>query len=203
MGYDRASDELDLELAIPMFLDTLALKVAGVPPDDKYGALSYPLGARAVDSFRFLLGLEVDLSKREYFLESTAGYVMDFGPKKLEAVKLLTLVTPRPRYVRTGNPRYSERELVLPMLRVLDEDDTGWMATSDIIARLTDLFGPSGHDARILDRRSDTYFSRKVRNLVSNRTSPSSFISQGLAHYERSGLRISRAGRSTIRALRS
>ena len=73
MGYDRATDELKLELPIPFFLDTLALKVAQVPPDDKYGAISYRLDARAVDTFRFLLGLDVDLSKREYFLEPTVG----------------------------------------------------------------------------------------------------------------------------------
>ena len=71
IAYDRATEELHLELPIPLFLDTLALKIARVPPEDKYGALSYPLEARAVDTFRFLLGLDVDMSKREYFLEST------------------------------------------------------------------------------------------------------------------------------------
>jgi hypothetical protein len=42
MAYDQATEELDLELPIPLFLDTLALKLARVPPEDKYGALSYP-----------------------------------------------------------------------------------------------------------------------------------------------------------------
>ena len=32
MAYDRATEELDLELPIPLFLDTLALKIARVPP---------------------------------------------------------------------------------------------------------------------------------------------------------------------------
>jgi hypothetical protein len=203
MAYDRATDELDLELPIPLFLDTLALKIARVPPEDEYGALSYPLEPRAVDTFRFLLGLDVDKLKREYFLESTVGRVTSFGPKKLEAVELLARAKSRPRYNRTEKPGISERELVLPTLRLLDDSNTGWMATSDIIAHLTNLFAPSGQDAEILEGRRDTYFSQKVRNMISHRDQPSSFIHKGLALYERHGLRISDAGRSTVRALLS
>jgi len=137
MAYDHATEELDVEVPIPWFLDTLALKIARVPPEDKYGALSYPLDARAVETFRFLLGLDVDMAKRDYFLESTAGHVTSFGPRKLEAVELLTQVTPHPRYARAERPCISERELVVPTLRLLDDGNRGWMATSDIIARLT------------------------------------------------------------------
>lgn len=204
MAYDRATEELDLELPIPLFLDTLVLKIARVPPEDKYGALSYPLEARAVETFRFLLGVDVDTSKREYFLESTVGYMTSFRPRKLKAVELLTLGTPRLRYDRTEEPRISERELVVPTLRLLDDGNRGWMGTSDIIAHLTKLFAPSGQDAEILEGRSDTYFSQKVRNMISHRNQPSSFIHKGLAHYrEQSGLRISDEGRSTVRALLS
>jgi hypothetical protein len=200
MAYDHATGELGLELPIPMFLDTLALKIAKVPPEDKYGALSYPLEARAVDAFRFLLDLDVDMLKRDYFLESTVGHVTSFGTEKLGAVELLTQVTPRPRYTRTEQPRISERELVLPTLRLLDDGNGGWMATSDIIEHLTERFAPSGQGA---EGRSDAYFSQKVRNMISHRDQPSSFIHRGLAHYERHGLRISDQGRSTVRALLS
>ncbi len=203
MAYDRATDELDLELPIPLFLDTLAVKIANVPPEDKYGALSYLLERKAVDTLRFLLGLDVDMLKREYFLESTVGHATSFGPRKLEAVELLSQVTPRPRYARTEKPRISERELVVPTLRLLDDGNRGWMATSEIIARLTELFAPSGQDAEILDGRRDTYFSQKVRNMVIHRDRPSNFIHRGLADYEGHGLRISSAGRSTVRALLS
>ena len=203
MAYDRTTEELDLELPIPLFLDTLALKIARVPPEDKYGALSYPLDARAVETFRFLLGLGVDMSRREYCLESTAGHVTNFGPRKLEAVELLTRVTPRPRYARTEKPCIAERELVVPTLRLLDDGNNRWMATSDIIARLTELFAPSGQDAEIHEGRGDTYFAQKVRSMISHRDQPSSFIHQGLAHYEGHGLRISDEGRSTVRALLS
>jgi hypothetical protein len=201
LAYDRATEELDLEVPIPLFLDTLAVKIAGVPPDDKYGALSYPLDARAVDTFRFLFGLDVDLLKREYFLEPTSGHATSFGPKKLEAVELLARVTPRPSYARREKPRISERELVVPTLRLVDDGDGGWMATSDIIAKLTERFAPSGQDAEILADRRDTYFSQKVRNLIIHRDQPSSFIHLGLAHYERHGLQISGLGRSAVRAL--
>jgi hypothetical protein len=203
MAYDRATEELDLELPIPLFLDTLALKIAKVPPDDKYGALSYPLEARAVNTFRFLLGLDVNVLKREYFLESTVGHATGFGPTKLQAVELLTQVTPRPRYARTATPRISERELVVPTLRLLDQGNLGWMATSDIIANLTELFSPSGQDAEILEGRNDTYFSQKVWNMIIHRDRPSNFIHRGLADYEGHGLRISDQGRSAVRALLS
>ena len=202
IAYDRPTEELALELPIPLFLDTLALKIARVPPEDKYGALSYLLEPRAVDTFRFLLGLD-NMSNRDYFLEPTVGYATSFGPRKLEAVELLTQVTPRPRYSRTEKPRISERELVVPTLRLLDDDYRGWMATSDIIAHLTELFAPSGQDAEILEGRGDTYFSQKVRNMISHRDQPSSFIRRGLAHYKQHGLRISNQGRSTVRALLS
>ena len=203
MAYDRATEELDLELPIPLFLDTLALKIARVPREDKYGAHSYPLDARSVDTFRFLLGLDVDMLKRDYLLESTVGHVTSFGPRKLEAVELLTQVTPHPRYARTEIPRISERELVVPTLRLLDDGNRGWMAMSDIVARLTERFAPSGQDAEIPDGRGDTYFSQKVRNMIWHRDQPSSFIHRGLAHYERHGLQISDQGRSTVRALLS
>lgn len=203
MAYGRASDELELELPIPLFLDTLALKIACIPPEDKYGALSYPLQPRAVQTFRFLLGLDVNLDLREYFLESTVSYVTSFSRKKLTALELLTELTPYPRYKRTDNPRISERELILPTLRLLSEDTRGWLATSDLISRLTRLFAPSGLDAEILEGRNDTYFSQKVRNMISHRDQPSSFINRGLAHYERGGLKISSLGRATVRAILS
>ncbi len=203
IAYDRETEELDLELPIPLFLDTLALKVAEVPPEDKYGAVSYQIKAKAVDTFRFLLGLDVDIAKRDYFLEPTVGHVTSFGPQKLAAVEVLAQLTPRPRYTRTEKPRISERELVVPTLRLLYEDNEGWMATSDIIARLTKLFWPTGQDAEILDGRNDTYFSQKVRNMISHRDLRSSFIHRGLAHYERHGLQLSNEGRLTVRALLS
>jgi hypothetical protein len=202
-AYDRATEELDLDLPIPWFLDTLALKIGAVPPEDQYGALSWPLGPGAVDIFRFLLGLEVDMAKRAYFLEPTAGFASSFGAGKLEAVDVLTRVTPRPRYAREGEPGISERELVFPVLRLLDDGETGWMGGGEIAVRLAGLFAPLGWGGASAGGRGDAWFSRKVRAMVSHRDQPLCFIRQGLALCEREGLRISDQGRSAVRALLS
>lgn len=203
MAYDRLSDGLVHELPIPLFLDTLALKIADVPADDKYGALAYPLHDRAADTFRFLLGLPVNHTNYQYFLEPTDGFLPQNDPEKLEAVQIMAEVTPYARYARSGNARISERELVLPTLQLLAKRNTGRMKTSDLVSALTDVFTPSGRDAMLLRGRSDTHFSQKVRNLVSNRHQPYSFIRRGLAQYEAqsNGLRITDKGRSTVHSL--
>jgi len=65
--------------------------------------------------------------------------------------------------------QYSERELVLPALALLDDSEAG-LTTSDLIRELTTVLKPDGPDGEILAGRNDTYFSQKVRNLVSHRT---------------------------------
>jgi hypothetical protein len=65
--------------------------------------------------------------------------------------------------------RYSERELLLPALVLLDLNQAG-LTTSDLIRELTVILKPDGPDGEILAGRNDTYFSQKVRNLVSHRT---------------------------------
>jgi hypothetical protein len=65
--------------------------------------------------------------------------------------------------------QYSERELVLPALVLLDLSQAG-LTTSDLIQELTLILKPDGHDGEILADRNDTHFSQKVRNLVSHRT---------------------------------
>lgn len=65
--------------------------------------------------------------------------------------------------------QYSEPELILPTLTLLDRYDSG-LTTSDLIHELTSILNPDGQDAEILTGRNDTYFSQKVRNLVSHRT---------------------------------
>ncbi len=64
---------------------------------------------------------------------------------------------------------YTERELILPALALLDQHAAG-LTTSDLIRELTAILEPDGHDDEILAGRNDTYFSQKVRNLVSHRT---------------------------------
>lgn len=192
-AYDRSDDELVSELPIPLFLDGLALKIAEVPREDAYGAASYSLPPKAVDTFRFLLGLQVDFHERDYFLEASSGRTLTLSPSKIEAVAVLSEVSPRSRAGRRGTERISEGELVVPTLRILEISNRTWTTTTELIARLTELFAPSGTDAEILQGRSDTYLSQQVRNLILHRNQPMSFISRGLAEYDaaRHGLRIS------------
>jgi hypothetical protein len=70
-GYDRKTDALVQEIAIPDELDCAALKIAKVAADDPEGALSYPLGPKQVEALRVLLGFDVNLDCIEYFLEAS------------------------------------------------------------------------------------------------------------------------------------
>ena len=65
--------------------------------------------------------------------------------------------------------RYKEKDLILPALCCIEA--RGSASTSDLIQDLTALLRPEGHDAQIIANRNDTYFSQKVRNLVSHRAS--------------------------------
>ena len=91
--------------------------------------------------------------------------------------------------------QYSERELVLPTLALLDRYEAG-LTTSDLIRELTTILNPDGQDAEILTGRNDTYFSQKVRNLVSHRT----LVGSGFENYDpdRQHHSITPAGRSFL-----
>jgi len=62
---------------------------------------------------------------------------------------------------------YGETELVLPALSVIALNPKG-INTSVLIERLEKMLSPTGHDAKVLKGRRDTYFSQKVRNLKSH-----------------------------------
>lgn len=96
-----------------------------------------------------------------------------------------------------------ESDLVLPALRLMAEQADGFMATSDLIGELEEIFNPRGRDAETIEGRSDTHFSQKVRNLVSHRDAENSFVANGYAEYDgnRHGLRITAAGRDLLRSL--
>jgi hypothetical protein len=64
---------------------------------------------------------------------------------------------------------YSERDLVLPALVLLEQQAAG-LTTTQMINELVVVLNPDGADVRILAGRRDTHFSQKVRNLVSHRT---------------------------------
>lgn len=99
--------------------------------------------------------------------------------------------------------RVCESDLVVPALRFMAERKDGFITTTDLIAELESLFNPTGKDAEIIEGRSDTHFSQKVRNLVSHRSGENSFITNGFAQYDskRRGLSITEAGRELLKKL--
>lgn len=58
------------------------------------------------------------------------------------------------------------------------------LTTSQLIDRLSTKLPISGKDAQIAYGRSDTYFSQKVRNLVSHRNQATGLQARGLADYD-------------------
>ena len=82
---------------------------------------------------------------------------------------------------------YTESQIRQEILNELAASQTGTLTISELILLLEDRLGPAGHDAEIIDGRSDTYFSQKVRNTVSHRESSTSLESKGFAVYDPDG----------------
>ncbi len=64
---------------------------------------------------------------------------------------------------------YSEKELILPALTIIYENQEG-LNTTELKEKLRATLNPSGHDLDILQGRNDDVFSQKVRNLISHKT---------------------------------
>jgi hypothetical protein len=94
-----------------------------------------------------------------------------------------------------------ERELMIPALRAAASSKGGEITTTKLIEALTHEFAPTGHDAKILDGRADTYFSQKVRNLISHRAASTSMFTRGYAVHipENESIRITVEGRSFLK----
>ena len=85
---------------------------------------------------------------------------------------------------KTMPERVRERDLVIPALRAAAANG-GEITTTQLIDVLTDEFEPSGTDAEILEGRSDTYFSQKVRNLISHRENRNKPVHDGVCGISR------------------
>lgn len=94
--------------------------------------------------------------------------------------------------------RVRERDLIVPALRAAADRQNGYISTADLIPAMEQEFEPEGLDAEILADRSDTYFSQKVRNLVSHRDTRTSMFRKGYAEYTGDGIRITDAGRAFL-----
>jgi hypothetical protein len=77
----------------------------------------------------------------------------------------------------------TEAEIRAAALAELAKSPSGRLTTSQLIDRLIDRMSPTGHDAEVAANRSDTYFSQKVRNLVSHRDVGTGLQARGLAVY--------------------
>jgi len=84
---------------------------------------------------------------------------------------------------------YSEKELIIPALRLLKNCYKG-LSTSILIKELTNILNPTGHDVKIIKKRKDTYFSQKVRNLKSH----DNLTGKGLATQEKGIWKITELG---------
>ena len=79
---------------------------------------------------------------------------------------------------------YTEEQIRNAALTELSQSQNGRLTTTELIKVLSDRMNPTGHDAQIADGRSDTYFSQKVRNLVSHRNQATGLQARGLAEYD-------------------
>lgn len=144
-------------------------------------------------------------SQSERFIEKARELETNDDPAAFEALfsRLVPSIMPEPkksveaaRVVDDG--RIPERTIAQEALRLLAQAPEGFMTTTDLIAALERQFEPTGDDADILEGRSDTRFSQKVRNLVSHRSEGGGLEANGLATYDkgRRGWMITTKGRN-------
>lgn len=91
--------------------------------------------------------------------------------------------------------RITESDIILPALYLMSDDVIGYVDTSTLIQKLTEIMRPTGEDAQILAGRRDTYFSQIVRNLKSHDT----LEKKGYATYTKGrGFQLTPAGRVLV-----
>lgn len=100
-------------------------------------------------------------------------------------------------------PRVPEKSISIPALQAAENSPNGTITTTQLIEEMTRRFTPTGRDADILTGRYDTYFSQKVRNLISHRHTKKSIFSLGYATYNETGhsITITQSGRDFLKKL--
>ena len=73
VGYDRETERLAEEFAVPDSVLPRAKRLAGVPEDDPDAVMCYPLDAARACDLADLLNASIDTGRRNYFLEGSAG----------------------------------------------------------------------------------------------------------------------------------
>ena len=147
---------------------------------------------------------ERDNAQSERFKQAALELGTNDDPDAFDALfsKLVPAIVPQPEKtiaeadVKDGG-RIPEKTIAAEALRLLAQAPDGFMTTSDLIPALEKQFEPTGDDAEILEGRSDTKFSQKVRNLVSHRGDGRGLETNGFAVYDkgRRGWTITQKGR--------
>ncbi|WP_299828341.1 hypothetical protein [uncultured Roseobacter sp.] len=95
---------------------------------------------------------------------------------------------------------YTEAQIRTEALVELNQSKIGKLTTTQLIELLEDRLAPTGKDAEMAEGRGDTYFSQKVRNLVSHRDQGPGLSRRGLAIYDadEESWTITAAGRAKV-----
>lgn len=93
---------------------------------------------------------------------------------------------------------YTEEEIRNEVMKELLAAPGCKLTTSELISRLSKRLPLTGKDAQIATGRSDTYFSQKVRNIVSHRRQGTGLEARGLVDYDPydESLTLTKQGRS-------
>jgi hypothetical protein len=86
-------------------------------------------------------------------------------------------------------PTYSEPDLIVPALKIIEQHPQG-VLTSSLINLLRKALRPSGSDLVLLEGRKDDHFSQKARNLKSHNT----LVRKGFATFTNGRFQITEAG---------
>jgi hypothetical protein len=204
VGYDRATDQLAVEIDIPPLLETLCFKIAAVAYDDPGAVFSYCLNLQRLEILAFLLDLVVDPDRLEYFLEPGGPNPANASPERLEALVSLQKLMPRPEPRDGYGIPISEHELAIPTLRLLQAGGDGWMMISEIAARLARLFKPMCLATRPAGQHGSADCIGSVEAMIAHRAESTSIFGAGLAQYDPTlqSLRLTDLGRAVISGLR-
>ncbi|MCA0368978.1 MAG: hypothetical protein LCH57_13115 [Proteobacteria bacterium] len=94
--------------------------------------------------------------------------------------------------------RIQQGDIAVLALELAANRANGTISTTALKKFLEDKFKPTAEDAVPIANGHDTLFDQIVRNLVSNRNTPTSMFSKGYAIYTGNGIQITGSGRTFL-----
>ncbi len=79
VGYGRRSDRMKLRYDLPPDILAEAKRIAGVAPDDREAAWSYPLSTEQAKAIGGLVRVQIDPDQLEFFLEPFGDSIAENG----------------------------------------------------------------------------------------------------------------------------